>query len=45
MHGMLTSGAGHLLVTTRNHKVKVADMEVQESREIGELYEMVSVGV
>ncbi|EUC42900.1 hypothetical protein COCMIDRAFT_39072 [Bipolaris oryzae ATCC 44560] len=26
---------GHLLVTTRQHKVKVADMEVVESREIG----------
>lgn len=32
-----TSRAGHLLVTTRNHKVKVADMEAQESREIGKL--------
>lgn len=27
--------AGHLLVTTRQHKVKVADMEAVESREIG----------
>ncbi|KAF9695800.1 hypothetical protein EKO04_005761 [Ascochyta lentis] len=26
---------GHLLVTTRNHKVKVADMAARESREIG----------
>jgi diadenosine tetraphosphate (Ap4A) HIT family hydrolase len=26
---------GHLLVTTRQHKVKVADMEAVESREIG----------
>lgn len=26
---------GHLLVTTRQHKVKVADMGVVESREIG----------
>ncbi|KAJ4314829.1 hypothetical protein N0V94_006270 [Neodidymelliopsis sp. IMI 364377] len=29
------NGNGHLLVTTRNHKVKVADMEALESREIG----------
>jgi hypothetical protein len=28
-------GVGHLLVTTRQHKVKVADMEAIESREIG----------
>jgi len=27
---------GHLLVTTRQHKVKVADMGAVESREIGE---------
>lgn len=27
---------GHLLVTTRGHKVKVADMGAVESREIGE---------
>ncbi|UPX11139.1 uncharacterized protein EKO05_0001762 [Ascochyta rabiei] len=26
---------GHLLVTTRKHKVKVADMEARESREMG----------
>jgi diadenosine tetraphosphate (Ap4A) HIT family hydrolase len=26
---------GHLLVTTRQHKVKIADMEAVESREIG----------
>ncbi|KAJ4341894.1 hypothetical protein N0V87_001559 [Didymella glomerata] len=32
---ILPMTGGHLLVTTRNHKVKVADMEAQESREIG----------
>lgn len=33
---MLTAHTGHLLVATRNHKVKVADMDAQESQEIGE---------
>ena len=40
---MLISRAGHLLVTTRNHKVKVADMEAQESREIGTFPKTASV--
>ena len=30
-------GTGHLLVTTRQHSVKVADMGPTESREIGML--------
>ena len=34
---MLIIQTGHLLVTTRHHKVKVADMEAVESREIGTL--------
>jgi len=34
---ILPMTGGHLLVTTRQHKVKVADMEAVESREIGEL--------
>ncbi|KAF2856318.1 HIT-like protein [Plenodomus tracheiphilus IPT5] len=32
---ILPMTGGHLLVTTRNHKVKVADMGAVESREIG----------
>lgn len=32
---ILPMTGGHLLVTTRNHKVKVADMEAVESRDIG----------
>ncbi|KAF2030140.1 HIT-like protein [Setomelanomma holmii] len=32
---ILPMTGGHLLVTTRQHKVKVADMEAIESREIG----------
>ncbi|KAL1792022.1 hypothetical protein ACET3X_009773 [Alternaria dauci] len=32
---ILPMTGGHLLVTTRQHKVKVADMEPVESREIG----------
>ncbi|KAI4661201.1 hypothetical protein J4E85_007695 [Alternaria conjuncta] len=32
---ILPMTGGHLLVTTRQHKVKVADMEAVESREIG----------
>ncbi|KAJ4990046.1 hit domain-containing protein [Stagonosporopsis vannaccii] len=32
---ILPMTGGHLLVATRNHRVKVADMEAQESREIG----------
>ena len=32
---------GHLLVTTRRHKVKVADMEAVESREIGKSNECI----
>ena len=34
---ILPMTGGHLLVTTRQHKVKVADMEAVESREIGTL--------
>jgi diadenosine tetraphosphate (Ap4A) HIT family hydrolase len=33
------------LVTTRNHKVKVADMEAQESREIGAFHDIASVAL
>jgi len=29
---------GHLLVTTREHKVKVADMGAVESREMGKFF-------
>jgi hypothetical protein len=32
---MLIVGIGHLLVTTRNHNQKVADLGAEESREIG----------
>ncbi|KAH9870366.1 hypothetical protein IAQ61_005840 [Plenodomus lingam] len=32
---ILPMTGGHLLVTTRNHKVKLADMEADESKEIG----------
>ncbi|OSS45663.1 hypothetical protein B5807_09497 [Epicoccum nigrum] len=32
---ILPMTGGHLLVATRNHKVKVADMDADESREIG----------
>jgi hypothetical protein len=31
------SGIGHLLVATREHRVKVEDMRGEEGREIGEL--------
>jgi hypothetical protein len=41
---ILPMTVGHLLVTTRRHKVKVADMGDVESREIGELCGVVGGG-
>lgn len=34
-HSLTCDSIGHLLVTARNHKVKVADLGAAESREIG----------